>query len=263
MISIHKNIYKKLDYFIKIQKIPNIIFYGNVGCGKKKILDDFLKRIYGTFNEKYILRANCGHNKGIKFIREELKFFSKSNINYKQGSIFKSVILFNADKLTNDAQSALRRCIEIYSHNTRFFIIVEDKTKLLKPILSRFCEIHIPLPKINKRSINLYEYQINKQFKRKQEQNKLLWLHKNLKINENLLYYVNFTNKIYNKGYNLFDLFEYLENKNNINEEQKYSLLMYFDKIRIEFRNEKLIMIKFLYFLFLRPNYDLENVSFI
>ena len=41
----------------------------------------------------------------------------------------------NADKLTIDAQSALRRLIELFSHTTRFFIIIEDKYKLLKPIL--------------------------------------------------------------------------------------------------------------------------------
>jgi DNA polymerase III delta prime subunit len=45
-----------------------------------------------------------------------------------------------------DAQSALRRCIELYNHNTRFFIVVENKYKLLKPILSRFCEIYVPSP---------------------------------------------------------------------------------------------------------------------
>ena len=84
--------------------------------------------------------------KGIKFIREELKFFAKSHINFKDGNLFKSIILSNADKLTIDAQSALRRCIELFSHTTRFFIIVEDKYKLLKPILSRFAEIYVSYP---------------------------------------------------------------------------------------------------------------------
>ena len=41
-----------------------------------------------------------------------------------------------------DAQSALRRCIEIYNNNSRFFIIVEDKSKLIKPIISRFSHIY-------------------------------------------------------------------------------------------------------------------------
>ena len=57
------------------------------------------------------------------------------------GIFFKSIVLFNADKLTIDAQSALRRCIEQFSHTTRFFIVVEEQSKLLKPIVSRFCNI--------------------------------------------------------------------------------------------------------------------------
>ena len=83
--------------------------------------------------------VNCAHGKGIKFIREELKFFAKSNIQQDAGTSFKTIVLINADFLTIDAQSALRRCIELFSYNTRFFIIVENKHKLLNPILSRFC----------------------------------------------------------------------------------------------------------------------------
>ena len=63
----------------------------------------------------------------------------------------KSIILFNAGNLTTDAQSALRRCIEQFSHTTRFFIIVENTDLLLKPILSRFCNIYIPHPIINEK----------------------------------------------------------------------------------------------------------------
>ena len=72
--------------------------------------------------------VDCGHARGIKFIREELKFFAKTNIHTSGDT--KSVILLNADKLTIDAQSALRRCIELFSKTTRFFIIIEDKFKL-------------------------------------------------------------------------------------------------------------------------------------
>ena len=73
--------------------------------------------------------VNCSHGKGIKFIREELKYFAKSQINSNGGDNFKSILLINADKLTFDAQSAIRRCIELFSYNTRFFIVVEDKYK--------------------------------------------------------------------------------------------------------------------------------------
>ena len=147
--GIHQNIHNKLDVFIKNRKIPNIIFYGPNGSGKTYILNRFIQQVYGgdkTAMKNYVMRANCAHGKGIRFIREELKFFAKTNIDLKDGAIFKSVILTNADKLTIDAQSALRRCIELFSSSTRFFIVVENKDSLLKPILSRFCDIYIPPP---------------------------------------------------------------------------------------------------------------------
>jgi hypothetical protein len=55
--------------------------------------------------------------------------------------------LYDADNLTIDAQYSLRRCIEIYSKNTRFFIITAYKDKLLNPICSRFIQLYIPKSK--------------------------------------------------------------------------------------------------------------------
>ena len=157
--NIHKELFDKLDYFIESFNIPHIIFYGPSGTGKKHILNKFINKIYKNDREqikKYVMYVNCAHSKGIRFIRDELKFFAKTNIQNFNGKYFKSIVLSNAEKLTMDAQSALRRCIEQFSHNTRFFIIVENINTLLKPILSRFCNIYIPLPKINNTSINLH-----------------------------------------------------------------------------------------------------------
>jgi len=146
-LDVHKNIIEKLEYFHKSNKIPHIIFHGSSGSGKRTIVDKFLNKIYNGEKQKIksnVMFVNCAHGKGIKFIREELKFFAKTNIQSNNGIIFKSIVLLNADFLTIDAQSALRRCIELFSYNTRFFIIVENKNKLLNPILSRFCEIYVP-----------------------------------------------------------------------------------------------------------------------
>ena len=167
MLNIHENIKSKLNNFIEYKKIPNIIFHGVSGSGKKTILFDFLNQIYSgnkQYLQNYVMTVNCAHGKGIKFIREELKFFARTNIDLKEGNIFKSIILLNADKLTIDAQSALRRCIELFSHSTRFFIVIDDKYKLLRPILSRFCEIFIPQPCINNKIINLHTYKLDKCF---------------------------------------------------------------------------------------------------
>ena len=154
-LNIHKDIYAQLDTYYNENRVPNIIFHGRNGSGKKTIVKNYINKIYKTKEEqkKYVLIVDCIQSNGIKFIREELKFFAKSNIQHNICK-FKSIILLNADKLTIDAQSALRRCIEQYSHTTRFFIIVLNTDKLLKPIISRFCNIYIPKPILNNKIIN-------------------------------------------------------------------------------------------------------------
>jgi DNA polymerase III delta prime subunit len=190
-LNIHQSIKEKLNYFHEIHKIPNIIFHGPSGSGKRSIVNEFINKIYDNDREKiksFVMYVNCSHGKGIKFIREELKFFAKTHINSNGGNTFKSIILLNADKLTMDAQSALRRCIELFSHNTRFFIVAEDKYNLMKPILSRFCEIYVPEPVLNGQIINLYRYNLNEVFKMKDLKiQKKLTLSKELtKINKNI-----------------------------------------------------------------------------
>jgi DNA polymerase III delta prime subunit len=259
-LHIHQELLKKLDYFIDTFKIPHIIFYGNSGVGKKNILNTFINKIYKNKKEeikKNVMFVNCAHSKGIRFIRDELKFFAKINIQNYNGKYFKSIILFNAEKLTMDAQSALRRCIEQFSHNTRFFIIVENIETLLNPILSRFCNIYIPSPK-NLKSANLHIRHYKKYNDYKQKH--LLWLKNKLNIKKNtsnLESLIQFVNSIYDKGYSALDIIEIIK---NCNHEKKYDFLFYFDKIRIEFRNEKVLMFIYCYYFLMRKNINLENI---
>jgi DNA polymerase III delta prime subunit len=270
-LNIHQSIIEKLDYFHKIRKIPNIIFHGPSGSGKRTIVGNFINKIYNNEKEKiksFVMYVNCAHGKGIKFIREELKFFAKTHINSNGGDIFKSIILLNADKLTTDAQSALRRCIELFSHNTRFFIIVEDKYKLLKPILSRFCEIYVSEPIISCKPTNLYKYNLNETYKFKDM--KVLrneWLKKEiLKIKNGMSYnkIIEIPTKLYEKGYSGLDIIDLIENNvfTNISETKKYELLFAFNKIKKELRNEKILIMFILNFLILNNDISLENISF-
>ena len=274
MLDIHREIKEKLDYFYKIHKIPNIIFHGSSGSGKRTIVSDFIQKIYDNNKEKikdFVMYVNCAHGKGIKFIREELKFFAKSHINSNGGDIFKSIILLNADKLTMDAQSALRRCIELFSHTTRFFIIVEDKYKLLKPILSRFCEIYIAEPIYKNKTINLYKYNLSNTFQLHDINNiKMEGLKKSLlktmDTNISQINLFNFVTKLYEKGYSALNLIDLLENNNNffkLADKKRYELLISFTRVRKEFRNEKLLMLFILNFIYLSPDDSLENMSFI
>ena len=274
MLDIHQTIKNKLNYFHEMHKIPNILFHGPTGSGKRTIVNDFIHKIYDNNREiikSFVMYVNCSHGKGIKFIREELKFFAKTHINCNGGNTFKSVVLLNADKLTLDAQSALRRCIELFSHNTRFFIIAEDKYNLMKPILSRFCEIYIPEPVINDKIINLYQYNLNKVFNLSDvKQHKLEWLKKELLKSVNkktsLEDLMLLCTKLYEKAYSALDIINLLENTKFLDSilttEKRYELLICFNRVRKEFRNEKLLILFILNFVFLSSELSLENISF-
>ena len=274
LLQIHQSIKNKLNYFYEIHKIPNIIFHGPSGSGKRTIVNEFIHKIYNNDRLKiksFVMYVNCSHGKGIKFIREDLKFFAKTHINSNGGNIFKSIVLLNADKLTMDAQSALRRCIELFSHNTRFFIIAEDKYNLMKPILSRICEIYVPEPVINNNIVNLYQYNLNEVFKMKESKiQRLEWLKKELikSVNKkiNLEDLMELCNKLYEKAYSALDIMNLLESskfvEGLISIEKRYELLMCFNRVRKEFRNEKLLILFILNFIFLSSELSLENISF-
>jgi replication-associated recombination protein RarA len=272
LLSIHNEIKEKLRYFYNMHKIPNIIFHGPHGSGKRTIVQEFIDLIYNHDKERiksFVMHINCAHGKGIKFIREELKFFAKMHINSNGGDIFKSIVLLNADKLTMDAQSALRRCIELFNHTTRFFIVVEDKYKLLKPILSRFCEIYIYKPYYRGEEINLYKYNVNETFKLAKIKNKKK---DNLKkeLTEVLINdveeIVTKSKKLYEKGYSGLDIIELIEHNYslfpNMNKERQCELLVAFNKVRKEIKNEKLLILFILNFVYLDKAMTLENISF-
>ena len=260
-----ENVINKLNKLYETKNIPNIIFHGGNLTGKKSVLEYLIKMIYKTSEniKNYVLIINCSHGKGnIKFIRENLKHFANTIINKNDNYMFKSIILLNADKLTIDAQSALRRCIEIYNHSTRFFIIVDNKFKILKPILSRFSEIYCN-KKIN---VNNDEKKINDFFSKK-----IYYLNKfivfddsviNLSLKDKIVYILNLTNKLYNNGFTGNMLLYYIKNRLPDCKE-KYKFLFVLDIYKKEIRNELLIIMFCLNYIYFRNNINLENIAFI
>ena len=232
----------KLDYLIKVNDIPNILLYGN--SDKSKVVDDFINKIYTDEERKnMILKINCAESNqgGIKFIRDDLRFFGKSICMNKH----KTIILLNGDKLTQDAQSALRRCIEIYSQTTRFIMIVDNKDYILNPILSRFCIIHIDDEKIEYKKKGDFVQMINKLTEDVSKEELVI-------LSENL----------YKKGVSIFDLMKYLEKYRNIDDHYRYTLLCYIDLLRQQIYNEKSVMFIFLYYFTMRRDIHLENLLF-
>lgn len=280
-----ESVQKKLDYFFTTKQIPHIIFHGASGTGKRTILHNFLHKIYEGDKHKLktnVMSVNCAHGKGIKFIRDDLKNFAKTNVQSNSGVLFKSIVLYNADFLTIDAQSALRRCIEIFSHNTRFFIVVENKHKLFNPILSRFCEIFIPevmlegivsddsfCNPVGMTQINLHTEKLRRAHPISVElairESEILELYHISKSDPHSLNdkIVAATSRFYERGCSAQDVMDVIRTMSIFDESRRVGIMVCFHKVRSEFRNEKMLMFYILDFAFLRSNASLKNISFI
>lgn len=131
----HKNIINTLIKLISNKKFLHMIFYGPSGTGKTSTILACAKKIYGENFKSMTLELNGSDDRGIKVIREQIKDFSDYNQIFCKG--VKLIILDEVDSMTYDAQSALRRVIENYTHNTRFCLICNYITKLIPAIQSR------------------------------------------------------------------------------------------------------------------------------
>jgi len=70
------------------------------------------------------------------------------------------------------------------------------------------------------------------------------------------------SNKLYEKAYSCLDIIMYIEN--NIEDElYKCELLILFNKIKSEFRDESFLMYVLLVFFYLRSEHELENITII
>ena len=238
---------------------PNIILYGPHNSGKKYLLYKFLHTLYKNDEEfnKYTMVINCSFGKGIKYIKNEVKLFSKIII--PKSIQFKSIIFINGDKLTDDAQSALRRCIEEYSKSTRFFIVLNRISNLLKPIISRFVKIYIPKNDIYKLENNILEldnYNMNKKTVLKTKLNNLISNKDNLEISE--IYEV--SKNLYNLGYSSNDIVNFI-NDSNQTDLYLFKINIIFNIIKNDIMNELLTM-NYILFLLLRYNINIDLYSF-
>jgi hypothetical protein len=261
-MKIHPDIKHKLDYFIDNKQVPHILFYGHSGSGKRHILKYMLDKIYTNVLDfkTYVMYIDCAFGKGIKYIRDEVKFFAKTNVNHNNGVVFKSIVLLNADKLTMDAQSALRRCIEQFSNYTRFFIIVNNYETLLKPILSRFCNIYIPLPIINnvQQSLHTYNQMSFNDLHGDCLKKRTKWLKQSIRRNRTYTHLsdlIKFVNVLYQRGYSGVDILHYI--RHTLKHKQ---LIIYLENIKRDFRNEQIFMLYMLILVYVRPMCVLENI---
>lgn len=121
-----------LKALIAKNELTHLLFYGASGTGKTSLILACARELYGSQYAKYILELNASDDRGIETVRKKIPDFIKTASNK-----IRLVILDEADAMTNDAQSALRRVIEQYSKISRFCLICNNINKIIPGLQSR------------------------------------------------------------------------------------------------------------------------------
>jgi replication factor C subunit 3/5 len=170
---LHKDILKLLEFISNDDSIPHIIFYGNDGVGKRRIIKLFLEMLYGNEvnnieenlytvigsgnkvkkvfvkqSDYHIMIDPVDNNFDKYLIQDVVKEYAKRiQINlFKSKKIFKSVMINNLDNLSYYAQTSLRRTMEKYSGTCRFIMWCRSLSKVIEPLKSRCICIRISAP---------------------------------------------------------------------------------------------------------------------
>jgi replication factor C subunit 2/4 len=127
-------------------QLPHMLFYGPPGTGKTSTVLALAKELYGPeLIKTRVLELNASDERGISIVREKVKDFARMQLSNPSSSYraqypcppYKIIILDEADSMTQDAQSALRRTMETYSKITRFCLICNYVTRIIDPLASR------------------------------------------------------------------------------------------------------------------------------
>jgi len=128
-------IIERLKAYVKAKSVPHLMFAGSAGTGKTTSAIALAKELYGETWKQNFIELNASDERGIAIIRGKIKDFARTAPIGK--ARFKIIFMDEADSLTSDAQSALRRTIEKYTHICRFILSANYSSRIIEPIQSR------------------------------------------------------------------------------------------------------------------------------
>lgn len=140
---IHQNqVIGMLANVLETGNLPHLLLYGQAGTGKTSTILAIGLELFGPkkFKER-VIELNASDERGINIVRNKIVNIAKSSVSTNNTKYkcppFKIIVLDEADAMTTEAQSALRKVMEDNSSITRFCFICNYINKIIPPIASR------------------------------------------------------------------------------------------------------------------------------
>jgi replication factor C small subunit len=132
-------IVERLSSYVKSGNLPHLLFTGSAGVGKTTAAVTLAREFFRDSWQMNFRELNASDERGIDVVRNQIKQFARTTP--LGDATFKILFLDEADALTTDAQSALRRTMESYAQTCRFILSCNYSSKIIDPIQSR-CAIY-------------------------------------------------------------------------------------------------------------------------
>lgn len=173
MLDYHKPLAQHLKKLVSSGDFPHLMVYGPSGAGKKTRIMCLLREIYGggveklriehhnfeTPSKKKIEVSTIASNYHIMVnpsdagiydrivVQDLIKTIAQtSQLDSEKMREFKVVVLTDADRLSKDAQHALRRTMEKYMSKCRVIMCTNSISKMIPAIRSRCLGVRVPAP---------------------------------------------------------------------------------------------------------------------
>jgi replication factor C subunit 3/5 len=177
-LDFHPDVTKRLRNLAASEDLPHLLVYGPSGAGKKTRIMALLRELYGdgalkvrlehksfkvpnrttkveitTVASNYHIEMNpsdVGATNDRLVVQEVLKEIAQYHLSDANARHqFKVVLLMEVDRLSKNAQHALRRTMEKYTATCRLVLCCNNPSKVIDPLRSRCLGIRVGAPSLD------------------------------------------------------------------------------------------------------------------